>query len=89
MINKERFLFTEEESRGVHETWGWRAVACYEQLKEATKLIQDLIIENQGLKLNQDLSVEFGEWLQDYEEPIYNIRKLFQQFLKERNENKI
>ena len=37
----------------------------------------------------EELSVEFGEWLQNYEEPIYNIRQLFQQFLNSRNENKV
>ena len=94
------FYFTEEEKRDIQETWGSRSIACYEELEACRKLIVDLIIENQGLRLNQDLSIEFAEWLINNEldfQPtnIKNIfvgvnfkkftsKELFELFLKER-----
>ena len=68
------FYFTEEEKRSIQETWGSRSIACYEELEACRKLIVDLIIENQGLRLNQDLSIEFANWLCTHQEgfhPMY------------------
>lgn len=67
------FYFTEEEKRDIQETWGSRAIACYEELEACRSLIVDLIIENQGLRLNQDLSIEFLIW---YETSGVQNRKL-------------
>jgi len=103
MITKEEIQNTKQFNYEMIKSWFIEDVDSYKhpykivqklkKIEELFKINQDLIsnliIENQGLKLNQDLSIEFGEWLQDYEEPIYNIRKLFQEFLKARNENKI
>ena len=58
--------------------------------------IEDIIIENQGLKLNQDLSIEFADWLVKNEyiplqklcwskdSATYTSKTLFDKFLKER-----
>lgn len=56
--------------------------------------VVDIITENQGLKLYKDneserfknLAVEFGEYLQGYENSIYNISIIYNEFIKERNE---
>ena len=69
--------------------------------KEILKHIEDIIIENQGLKMNQDLSIKFGEYISKHKldfQPalngkfigldmkIYTSKELFNQFLKERND---
>ena len=58
--------------------------------------IKDIIIENQGLKLNQDLSIEFANWIikNEYtplqklcwskDSTTYTSKTLFEKFLKER-----
>ena len=58
--------------------------------------IEDIIIENQGLKMNQDLSIEFADWLVknaytplqklcwSKDSATYTSKTLFEKFLKER-----
>jgi hypothetical protein len=54
------------------------------------EFFMDVICENQGLKLYKDneaerfkeLAVEFGEYLQGYEDSIYNISIIYNEFLK-------
>jgi hypothetical protein len=58
------------------------------------EMFLEIVTENQGLKLYKDneaerfkeLAVEFGEYLQGYEDSIYNISIIYNEFLKERNE---
>jgi hypothetical protein len=64
------------------------------------EIFTNLIIENQGLKMNQDLSIEFGDYIGKNGYTFYknswfdianhsldcNTKELFNSFLTERNE---
>lgn len=55
---------------------------------KCVKLINDLVVENQELKLYKDNESErmitFGEYLQDREDAIYTIAGAYNDFLKKK-----
>ena len=58
------------------------------------KTIEDIIIENQGLKMNQDLSIEFAKFILEDDEIWEKYTKyrstsnaIFKHFLKTKNKN--